>query len=129
MQFCMLISRVRIYPGICANFDTIIDIYIDSCDDVATHPLYSQRDVPFQRGGEDRQRHRSMPVHRLVSEMAGGLNLEPESMLETQEDARGTALGRPLAGQERINNLDVTLDQIVSVNSLCIKSSYSFALF
>ena len=90
----MLAHRVRVYPGICASSDTLVDIYIDACEDVALHPLYSQREVPFQPGhGVDKQRHRSMPVHRLVREMASNLNLEPESF--AQEDPRGARASRP----------------------------------
>lgn len=94
MQFSLMASRVRVYPGICASTDTLVDIYIDLCEDVALHPLYSQREVPFQPGnGNDKQRHRSMPVHRLVHEMASQLNLEAESF--APEEVRGARASRP----------------------------------
>ena len=114
MQFCMLAHRVRVYPGICASNDTLVDIYIDACEDVAMHPLYSQREVPFQPGnGADKQRLRSMPVHRLVREMASNLNLEPESF--AQEDGRGARASRPNMEME-MSRLESTLfEQPVSI--------------
>ena len=95
MQFGLLVHRVRVYPGICASTDTLIDIYLDSCEDLALHPLYSQRETPFQANGQDKQRHRSMPVHRLVQEMHSHLNLEPDSLATQEEVQRGNHASRP----------------------------------
>ena len=117
MQYCLLAHRVRVYPGICAASDTIVDIYIDACEDVAVHPLYSQRETPFQPGsGHDKQRHRSMPVHRLVHEMASHLNLEPESY--AQENGRGARASRPNIETE-MSRFDESYNESRS-NAMCL---------
>ena len=87
---------MRIYPGIIGATDTVIDCYLDVIQDIACHPLYQGRGQPFQPGNE-RQRHRSVPVHRLHQELASHLNLEPDSIQdfnETPGAARGTISSR-----------------------------------
>ena len=73
----------------------MVDVYLDAIADIACHPLYSTRETPLQPNGVDRQRHRSMPVHRLVNEMASNLHLEADSIQDLPEGARGTAISRP----------------------------------
>ena len=98
------------YPGICASSDTIIDIYIDAVEDVAVHPLYSQREIPFQPNGGDRQRHRSVPVHRLINELHSHMNLEVDSINpDTAEGARGAKASRP--------NMQMDLSQLDDSNA------------
>ena len=110
--------RVRVYPGICASSDTIVDIFIDAVEDVAVHPLYSQREVPFQAGnGGDKQRHRSMPVHRLLNELHSHMNLEADSLAsDTAEGARGAKSSRPNMQME-LSQLDHSAAENVSVMS------------
>ena len=84
------------HPGIVSSTDTIIDVFLDLCQDVACHPLYHSRDSG-QNGGVERPRPRSMPVHRLISEMASGMNLEASSMVDAaHENARGTVTSRAI---------------------------------
>lgn len=97
MQHSLIIHRLRVYPGMCSNTDTVCDVYLDLCQDIAVHPLYCQRSTPRVNDGTDKNRHRSMPVRRLVSELASNLNLEPDSLANDAipESGRGTILGRP----------------------------------
>ena len=78
----MLIRRMRVYPGINWKTETTVDVYIDKVVDLTCHPLYSSLLNP----SNSRSRGRSVPTHRLNVDLAEGLSLEVDSMVEPARD-------------------------------------------
>ena len=123
-QYGLIFHRIRIYPGIIGATDTVIDCYLDLIQDIACHPLYQERGQAFQPGN-DRQRHRSVPVHRLHQELPTHLNLEPDSVQDFNETpgvARGTVSSR--RHRRDVSGVQSSVGQLLNDSDIVSTSRY-----
>ena len=77
-QYGLIVSRIRVYPGIMFDQDTHITVFLDKITDITLHPLFGTRTTG---GANDRFRPRSMPQRNLNHELPSDLGLEPDSLV------------------------------------------------
>ena len=87
-MYGLIVSRVRVYPGILFDQDTNLTVYLDCIRDLTRHPLFGLRNP--ENGNADRFRPRSVPQRNLNVELPSDLGLEPDS-LAVSEVARANA--------------------------------------
>ena len=80
MQYPLLISRVKVHPGINYDMDTHMTVFLDSVVDLTRHPLFGIR----PNGPSDRFRPRSVPLRNLNEELPSDLGLEVESHIQSE---------------------------------------------